>query len=57
MMNREELTVYKEGIEVDVKAAEQGLERVKLEISNKKKMIKLVDQQIAALPEEKKNGD
>lgn len=52
-MNKEQLTTYKQTLEEEVKAAEQGLERVKMEISNKKRMIKLCDEQLKSLPEEK----
>jgi len=49
MMNNEQLTDYKQGLEKELKEMEFGCERVKLDILAKKKMIQLIDSQIKNL--------
>jgi hypothetical protein len=46
MMNAVELTQYKLNLEQEVKNMQKGLDRLKLEVSSKKKMIELIDEQL-----------
>jgi hypothetical protein len=48
MMNKLELIDYKAALEKELKAVENGYKRVKLDIDAKRKMIKLVEEQIKA---------
>jgi len=47
MMNKEQLQSYCEGLISELKTEELALQRVKLTVQNKKKMIDLVQDQIA----------
>lgn len=53
MMNKEQLIEYKTSIEADLKKTQAGLERVKLDILSKKRMLKLIEEQIKELEEVK----
>lgn len=49
MMNKEQLIEYKASLEADLKRTQSGLERIKLEILSKKRMLKLIEEQIKEL--------
>lgn len=50
MMNKEELQAYRDRLFKEYQQEELGFQRVKLELSNKKKMLDLLDEQINGLP-------
>ena len=52
-MNKEELSTYKETIMQQLKQDELALERVRMQVQNQKKMVKLVDEQLKAFENEK----
>ena len=53
MMNKEQLIEYKASLEADLKKTQSGLERIKLDILSKKRMLKLIEEQIKELEEVK----
>lgn len=46
-MTKEQLQTYRDGIASDLKQEESALQRLKLSILNKRKMLELIDEQIS----------
>lgn len=50
MMNKEELQAYRDRLFKEYQQDELGFQRVKLELTNKKKMLDLLDEQLNSIP-------